>query len=499
MTTVLVMVVAIAMLAWSAGPSASASARGTTALALSSGVHHHTIMVLPNGVDDTSDIQAAFNSCVGYGPGCTVQLVKGTYYTSQIVVTGFQGSFVGAGQGSTMILGNPSLASPTADPFWSALPGPGNPWPAMFTFVNGAFSISAMTISDTNYYPTLGWDWPGFGTVTALWSWVLITGTQAYVSINHLTAIGGPGDQGPYPGNPDSFNNINGITFEGMLLPSGWSDPYADQIPLSGSFSLVSSSLQWAVSAVWTENVLDATGTICFNSIQTAGSGFWDISASQLLFCGNVVTNVVSEVGVGFGGIQSMYKTDLLPSTVSAVGNYFAVNTGGAGPVFFDFGPLDGVASTLSAVVTGNVVAVDGTCATCWPDGSVITLGFALANFDFLYNVITVSSNPVAAAIAVNNYYGGTGTGAGEVIGNVVTGANLSISLFGASGFHVTSNVVKNSGSWGIALWGGSGNNIVSWNFVKNSGLYDLYWDGTGTGNVWTHNYCQTSSPPGLC
>jgi hypothetical protein len=203
----------------------------------------HTIVVKPNGHDDTADLQGAFNTCTSHGWTCTIQLVKGTYYTGQIAVYGFQGSFVGAGQGATIVQGLPNLPSPTADPFWAGLPGGGNPWPVMFTFVNGAFSISGMTVTDTNMYPTLGWDWPGIGTVTALWSWITITGTQAYVSIDHVTGIGAAGDQAIPFGTPDSFNSVTGINFEGMLLPSTWSDPYVDQIPLAGTFVMTNSLL----------------------------------------------------------------------------------------------------------------------------------------------------------------------------------------------------------------------------------------------------------------
>jgi len=218
-TTLLLMVVFTAglMLTW--GSSGSVAARATPAAPLGNSASH-TIIVLPSGHDDTANIQGAFNTCTGHQWTCTIELVKGTYHTAQIAVVGFQGSFVGAGQGSTIVVGDPGLASPTADPFWSALPGPANPWPAMFTFVNGAFSISGMTISDTNFYPTLGWNYPGVGTVTALWSWVLITGTQAYVSMYQVAGIGGPGDQGPFPGSSISYNNIVGMAFQGMLLPT---------------------------------------------------------------------------------------------------------------------------------------------------------------------------------------------------------------------------------------------------------------------------------------
>ena len=498
-TTLVAVVVCVAVLTLAFGMP-RASARGEVAFSTASS-SSHTLVVLPTGSDDTANIQGAFNICTSHEWTCTIELVKGTYHTSQIAVTGFQGSFVGAGPGSTVIVGNPNLASPTADPFWSALPGSTNPWPALFTFVNGGFSVSGITFSDTNFYPTLGWDMPGVGAVTALWAWVLITGTAAYVSMSHVAGIGGPGDQGPFPESSNSFNIIDGMAFQGMLLPPGYTDIYADQIPITGSFSVTSSTFLWSETGVWSQNTVDATMTACFNSMQTVDSnGFWDMSASQMLFCGNSVTNISSDDAVGFGGAQSVYKTDLLPSTAIAVGNYFSVNSGGAAVALYDFGPTDGVASTLSAVVSHNLVVADTTCMTCWPGGALIGfLDYALVSFDASYNVVTASPNPISFGMGVNNLAGGPGTGGGEIIGNVVTGVNISISLVDASGFHVTGNVVKNSASWGIAVWLGSSNNVVSWNVVKNSGQYDLYWDGTGTGNVWTGNLCKTSSPAGLC
>ena len=64
----------------------------------------NTMVVKPTGGDDTASIQGALNSCASPNPPCTVQLTAGTYtISSQIVVTGFQGRFVGMGQGQTKI------------------------------------------------------------------------------------------------------------------------------------------------------------------------------------------------------------------------------------------------------------------------------------------------------------------------------------------------------------------------------------------------------------
>ena len=509
-TTVLVMVVSIAMLTWAVGTTASDSARGTTALATSF-AGPHTIVVYPNGHDDTADIQAAFNTCVSYGPGCTVQLVKGTYYTAQITVIGFQGNFVGMGQELTTIQALNNLPAPAAtyntpsSPFWAGLPGPSNPWPDLFTFVNGAFGISGMTITEPYANPIVspGWYLPtevGDGAFTALYAAVLITsqtGQQAYATIDHVTVIGAAGDLTPFPftgPSPSTFNIELGIAYEGMFLPTGWNDPYADQIPVSGTFSLTNSVLSYSEDAVWVENTLDASATICFNSISSSPEpGFVDLSNSQLLFCGNSVTNVAYYTGL-FGG-QSYFKTDLLPSTVYVTDNYFGTNWEGAGPALFDYGAeFYGIASTLSAVVTGNVVVSDTSCGCyVWQDLEMISASLVSAVFSG--NVVVDGG----AGIVVNDVYPAPNTGPVVISGNTVVGADIGIDVHYANGNHVTGNVVKNSPMYGIIVWGGSSDNVVSYNVVKGSGLYDLYWDGTGTGNVWTHNICSTSSPPGLC
>jgi hypothetical protein len=454
--------------------------------------HGKVITVYPNGYDDTANLQAAFNSCVSYGPGCTVQLVKGTYYIGQIAVFGFQGKFVGAGQGLTTLQGLPNLPSPNplyntgSTPFWAGLPGPSNPWPVLFTFVNGAFSISSMTVTDTNMYPTLGWDYPGIGTVTALWSWITITGTQAYVSIDHVTGIGAAGDQTIPAGTPDSFNSVTGINFEGMLLPPTWSNPYADQIPLAGMFVMTNSLLVWSESAAWVENLASATVVMNANSIEsTVENGFADVSNSQLFFVGNGFTNTI--LGSALLGLQSYDKTGLLPSTVYVDGNYISANWDGSGAYFFDFG----VPSTLSAVIAGNTVVSDNSCGCYSWETSVVMGGESLAS-------LAVTGNRILG--------GGSGvditTGPGTAVGNTVVGADVGVMLDGAIGATVLGNVIKNSGTWGIAVQTVLGtpiNNHIIGNWISNSGAYDLYWDGTGTGNAWTGNVCTTSSPPGLC
>ena len=62
-----------------------------------------TFYVHPSGGNDTANIQAAFNAAVKAGPGSTVQLSAGHFYTNTIFVQNFNGTFRGAGQGKTCI------------------------------------------------------------------------------------------------------------------------------------------------------------------------------------------------------------------------------------------------------------------------------------------------------------------------------------------------------------------------------------------------------------
>ncbi len=487
-TTVLVVAVSLAMLTLAGGALALVSARGTTGPTPSWG-SHHTIVVLPNGVDDTADIQAAFNACVSFGPGCTVQLEKGTYYTAQITVYGFRGSFVGMGQGVTTIQALPNLPSPTANPFWTALPGPANPWPALFTFENGAYRISGMTITEPYYYAVSpGWNatcCDGLASETNLFDAFELTGVQAFATVDHVTVLGAPGD---FAGT----NMGTGINYEGTVLPQGWTNSLTDDIPISGTFSVTNSVFNSVEDGAWMDTIANTQVTVCYNTIVNSPVplGFFDASDSQLTFCGNHASGV--QVYTGFEGLQAVYRIDL-PSTVYLTGNDFQVSDGANAVFLLDLGEADfGVASTLSAVVSGNVFQTDTSCG-CYVGG--LPSDYSVIISESLKSLV-VSGNLILGGGSAGVYVNG---GPGVVSGNTILGSYDGVNLNSTDGVHVTGNLIKNSAQWGIALTNESSYNVVAWNLVKNSGAYDLYWDGTGTDNTWAYNVCQTSSPPGLC
>ena len=73
----------------------------------------NVIAVKPTGVDDTANIQCAFDAAVTSGPGVDVRLHQGTFHTGQIVVNDFHGKFAGAGLRGTVVTSLPNLHVPT--------------------------------------------------------------------------------------------------------------------------------------------------------------------------------------------------------------------------------------------------------------------------------------------------------------------------------------------------------------------------------------------------
>ena len=459
-----------------------------------------TIVVKPTGVDDTANIQAALNSCASPSPPCTVQLTAGTYIiSSQIAVTGFQGQFVGMGQGKTTIEASGDMPGTTVTPYWAQLPGPSDPWPSLFTFVGGFFVISGMTITDKSPTPTMGWtDITGSCSeepCTALSQAIDVTGLKALATIDHVTVVGAAGDFGGY-------NIAEGVHFEGLLLPSGWTDPFLDTIMLTGAFSITNSVFTdtsgAAVNFLENSNVVICGNTISSPDVNNFFDGidFIDISNTNVLVCGNQVTPLE---GTGVRALQSIVKPGLLPSTITITANHFIISEGANAANLQDAGlAYWGTPPTLKAVVSDNDIKNSGAFGPQWGVSAVATIQL---------RSIVVSSNTILGGGNPGIYILG---GPGTVSGNIITGADTGVWLDVASGVHVTGNVIKNSVEYGIAVTSvnnagarvvtPSSNNFIIGNFVHGSGTYDLYWDqATGSNNNhWCGNIYHTSSPSPL-
>ena len=163
-----------------------------------------TWTVSPSGGDDTRNVQYAFNQAVNAGPGGTVKLTAGQFYCNNIVVTGFDGTFVGAGKGVTRIDILRAL-NPNA-PLLS------NPidFPSLFAFVGGNVRISDMTLEITPFWTTVAYGKQAFGfDMYLVDAMVRIDGRYGSSLVERVEFIGheGPG----YPYSPSHDNCHTGL------------------------------------------------------------------------------------------------------------------------------------------------------------------------------------------------------------------------------------------------------------------------------------------------
>jgi len=287
------------------------------------------------------------------------------------------------------------------------------------------------------------------------------------------------------------------------MLPSSWSNPEADIIPLTGTFSVTNSVFDDVYGGPYTNYLANSNVAFCDNTVSSAGlptNAFWaigvvDISNTNVLICRNQGT---VPGGVAVYALQSIYKSGLLPSTVTITDNNFQVNQGANAVVLQDAGEANfGTPVTLSAVVSGNTFQN----SYAGPQNSQNAWGYSVIASITLRSTI-ISLNNIAGGGSDGIYLNG---GPGTVIGNTITGAYDSVSLDVASGVHVAGNVIRSSVDDGINVmsfnYAGSSttapssNDFIVGNFVHNSGTYDLYWDGSGTNNHWCGNVYTSSSP----
>jgi hypothetical protein len=216
--------------------------------------HGKIITVLPTGADDTTNLQCAFDNAVAAGPGAAVRLEEGTYYTRQIVVNNFKGSFTGAGAERSVLTNLPNLYVTPADMYFQP-PSPSNPWPSLVSFVDGDFQVSNVGIHITGTTPTTGWTIFGLPTLNDLAIGFAVLGARANAIFSRVDV------EGEYAPNPVcNYNLYNGIYFEGFIgKPSH---------PISGSFVVRDSTFRHLGSATPVANISNATVQISHNYFQ---------------------------------------------------------------------------------------------------------------------------------------------------------------------------------------------------------------------------------------
>ncbi len=456
----------------------------------------HRFTVAPTGIDDTANIQAAFDGCAADGSRCTVQLTSGAFFTAQIVVRNFQGNFQGMGESKTTVQALPNLPVSKDFPFNLRLPSPDNPWPNLFTFFDGTYSISGMTFKEPYAKPMQSYralDLPG--KIDALYAFVSVTGLQANVSVDHVTMIGGPGDFTVL--SPFLFNVVNGIFPQALLLEPGSTvtfgkprkGPVGDLLPLEVNFRITDSSFYTINGPIDFEDLVDSTATVSRNLFDTVEWGFIQIymSNSTTTVSQNIAQNVLGHWAVeayNSGSFSALIGCER-PSQITIAGNDFEIPGPGGGVLVLDFAFATGCDPSLDVVIMGNTIRLG---PTSYPGIDA-----------FMMRSAVISGNTVLGPGPFGVYVQG---GTASVEANAIFNSIVGVQVEGATGVLVRGNQVVDSGQWGIAVVTGLGlppnNNLIEQNTVTGSGRFDLYWDGTGSGNVWTGNVFQTEYPPGL-
>jgi hypothetical protein len=281
----------------------------------------------PNGTDDTTNIQAALDTCVAYGKNCTAQLAAGTYHTGQVVASGFVGSFRGAGMNETIIKTLDRPLYVTYLDFFLNPPTPesgSNPWPSLFAFVGGDIVISDLSLYATENSGTTGWTFTGLGVnIYELAHGFVVVGSevpgQNYREANaalYRVHIEGLQRAGTVYG----FNLINATYYEGFLG--------ADTLPLRGRFDIHDSQFR-QVGGTNLYNLYGAQISITRNTYSDSFEGMdvGYLSNTTYEYAQNEVLNI--SLGAVLGGVYFYGSFDT--STLFIRGNVF---TGVYGPYF---------------------------------------------------------------------------------------------------------------------------------------------------------------------
>ena len=259
----------------------------------------NVITVSSTGVDDTENLQCAFDVAVAGGPGVDVQLSSGTFHTAQIVVNDFHGQFYGAGSKYTTVINLPNLYVTPVDMYLNP-PSADNPWPSLFAFIGGDFVVSDLGIHISGDNGTTGWTIFGIDPpITELAHGVAVLGLHANSRFERILVEGESADNSLL-----GYNLINGIFYEGFI---GEVSP-----PISGKFYVADSTFRQIGSGTPIYNLYQAEVVVSRNTFDDVFLGMdgGDLVNSSLEFSHNMVN--------GFIGLD-IYNLDLVEDVGSAI------------------------------------------------------------------------------------------------------------------------------------------------------------------------------------
>ena len=380
-----------------------------------------TFFVPATGGDNTSAIRAAFNNAIKAGPGSTVQLGPGHFYTNTIFAQGFNGTFMGAGEGRTVIDTLRGLS--TGEPVVSLWPNATNPllgYSFLFGFSGGNVNVSNMSFDITAASPALNVDGSDY-----LGEVFVLTG-NASSSFNQVSFTAHTGNDFDYV-NTDEDILIAGTPSNGFFTPiSGVESVSGCSFIGAGSAGIQISGLTNGRATI-SGSTFDAPQYSCLVN---------DSSASQVTITRNQMTGHIAFpivlwqglLAYDFGGGLPLLPPPPAPhflisdNYIRGLTGYFNYGgspflTGSGGvQVEDDSNFINGAPDRLDATIVGNTIALNN-------------LGFAPGIAGWYADGIQVLNNRITGTgldgIAVGTDFDGYAPGPAsgwQIIGNDFSG-----------------------------------------------------------------------------
>lgn len=313
-----------------------------------------TVSVTPSGSDDSSAIASAFEICLAVGPGCTVQLSEGTFFTRQQDVAGFHGSFAGAGMEATVIEPiTPYRVSPERVDVSTRPPDPGAA-PVMFTFRDADVTMRDVGFLVRDPAPSEPWYF-GDLEIRALAVILSFEGEHTRVDVERLAVEAGPGV------------TFGASVFNGVYVLPG---PSGGDVPMVARMHVRDSRISGPLSGIALGD-LEASTVIVRDSLVEAGMAIEiaNVASSLIELTGNELAG--DEPGV-VAQMVTQGRSLSGPTALVMTGNTVRVGPGdrSVGVFLWD----EGTPPSQQAFVSGNRFELDGSLAAVHgdADGAVV-------------------------------------------------------------------------------------------------------------------------------
>jgi hypothetical protein len=388
----------------------------------------NTFIVAPTGADDTANLQCALDAAAAAGPGSTVQLMDGTYWTGLVAVDTFHGSLVGAGKERTTVTTIPDMSCP--------------PWPTWLQFGEGDVRVADLTFGVTDPYPCQAWFNPvddpdllyprhdlavivaiGGGMLDPSYDWSDPDTVYASSSVENVAFRGPPLDAE----NPGYFGVTSGL-YIGAPLQAGPTGGLGRGLPMVGDHSVTNCSFENTWQAIVTFGLTDGSLTVGGSASQGntfahvyLGLRSFDHDNSSIEFSHNEVT-AIAPYGAGVVAQQTERPWEYSYPWPAPTQYLIRQNTlDVAGPVdaiaIMDLGPAFGEGAKVHAVVSQNRLRLDLAAGLC---GGIWALGA---------QEVLVTSNQFAGSAGAGIYFGfqGLPSSGWTMIGNNVQNLDADV------------------------------------------------------------------------